>query len=121
MVPGPPPGLNALSGTAPASQIKVPFGWTTRKHATDMYVVATSSFFKRYGDVSGIFKLPPSNTYSRTDFGGCALGCCCWEIAPEGRISTASSGASDLRSTLLSDILSPALQLLVSVDEGPVS
>src|SRR5213594_3355259 len=74
-VPGPPPLLNAVSGTAPVSHISVPRGCATRKHGTDIMVVASSSFLSWYGDVSGISSFPQSKTYRRSDFGGCALRC----------------------------------------------
>src|SRR6266853_6463338 len=41
-VVGWPVGVQALSGTAPVSQINVPLGCATRKHATDISVVASS-------------------------------------------------------------------------------
>ncbi len=53
MVAGPPPGLKLLSGTGPVSHIRVPLGWTTRKHGADILYCASSSFLNRYADVSG--------------------------------------------------------------------
>jgi hypothetical protein len=58
-----------------------PFGWAIKKHSMDIMAVANSSFLIWYGDVSGMFKVPQSNTYKRRVFGGRALPCC---AVPEG-------------------------------------
>ena len=47
-------GFQAESGTAPVSQINVPLGCTTRKHATDISVVASSSFFNWNRRISAV-------------------------------------------------------------------
>src|SRR5438309_185184 len=87
-VPGPPPGLNALSGTAPTSHMRVPFGCTTRKQGTDIIVVAISSFLSWYGETSGMARLPQSNTYKRTDFGGSGFRCCAVADSAAARSAT---------------------------------
>src|SRR5213594_2271408 len=38
--------------------------------------------------MSGMFKLPQSNTYRRTDFGGCALRCCAPPEAARARLAS---------------------------------
>src|SRR6266571_6790272 len=65
-----PVGFQAGSGTAPVSQINVPFGCVTRKHATDRSLVATSSFLSWKRSKSAMSRVPQSNTYSLTDGGG---------------------------------------------------
>src|SRR5947209_7838812 len=65
-----PLGFQSLSGTAPVSQINVPFGCATRKHATDRSLVATSSFLSWKRPKSAMWRVPQSNTYSLTDGGG---------------------------------------------------
>src|ERR1700743_3815589 len=76
MAAEPPPVLKLPSGTGPVSHIRVPLGCATRKHGADIMGVARSSFFSRYGDVSGMSSVPQSITYRRRDFGGSALRCC---------------------------------------------
>src|ERR1700686_484531 len=70
-----PVGVHESSGTAPVSQIRFPLGCAIRKQAMDMSVVVTSSAFKLKRPISALWRTPQSNTYSRTERGGCAL---CW-------------------------------------------
>src|SRR5258708_27794853 len=74
-----PVGVQESSGTAPVSQIKLPLGCAIRKQAMDISVVVTSSAFKLKRPISALWRTPQSKTYSRTDFGGCALA---WGEAP---------------------------------------
>src|SRR5579863_487802 len=88
------PGLSALSGTAPTSHISVPLGCAIRKHATDILVVASSSFLKRKRSGSEIFRLPQLKTYKRSDLGG--PGALCWACAARGAMRAARESASFL-------------------------
>ena len=68
-----PVGVHDSSGIAPVSQIMFPLGWAIRKHAMDMSVVVTSSFFKLNRPISELCSTPQSNTYRRTLLGGFGL------------------------------------------------
>src|SRR5258708_9822002 len=70
-----PVGVQESSGTAPVSQINMALGCAIRKQAMDMSVVVTSAAVKLKRPISALWRTPQSKTYSRTDFGGCAL---CW-------------------------------------------
>src|SRR5580700_10645233 len=60
-------GFQEASGTAPLSEINVPLGCTTRKHATDRSVVETSSFFNWKRPISAMWRVPQSITYSLSE------------------------------------------------------
>src|SRR5882762_291319 len=97
-----PVGFQSLSGTAPVSQINVPFGCVTRKLATDKSLVATSSGFNPKRPVSLMWRVPQSNTYSLIARGGralCPAAACpapCAKAANTSAKTTVATGKRDV-------------------------